>query len=473
MQSDYTDGIIMPAAHTSPVFAAPLAACILTICLATTLRAQTSVLIPMGEDSANIQGDRSGVSRASVSDDAPVLGFGGSFDDRLKLTGDWCGVRDQWACQGITLDTNLTQFYQGVAAGGVDRTFSYGGKLDYLLNIDGDKARLWDGFLVSIHAETRYGKDVNTSEGMFTFGNFNMAFPKAGEDVTGVTKFILSQSLAENLVVFGGKINSLDDFVLEFTGRNGVERFMNSAMVANIINARTVPYSTYGVGVSVLRDQGPSFTFVVRDPDNRPTTLDLDELFENGVLLSGTVKVPVEHFGLPGHQNFGANWNSREFTSVDPASFFDVPGQGIVAGKKSGSWALWYNFDQYLWVSESDPDVGWGIFGMSGISDGDPNPVGWNMTLGVGGSSLIPGRSRDTFGLGYFRVGLSSDFKELLGGPLAPRGLAQHDEQGVELFYNARLTPWCHLSGDMQIVEPSTKIVDTTILTGMRLKIDF
>lgn len=85
----------------------------------------------------------------------------------------------------------------------------------------------------------------------------------------------------------------------------------------------------------------------------------------------------------------------------------------------------------------------------------------------------LPGRTCDTFGLGYFHVGLSSDFKDLLAGPLAPPGLAQRDEQGVELFYNARLTPWCHLSGDVQIVQPSTKIVDTTILAGVRLKIDF
>ena len=95
------------------------------------------------------------------------------------------------------------------------------------------------------------------------------------------------------------------------------------------------------------------------------------------------------------------------------------------------------------------------------------------MTLGVGGSSLVPGRNRDTFGLGYFHVGLSNDFKNLLSGPLAPPGLAQRDEQGVELFYNAGLTPWCHLSGDMQIVQPSTIALDTTILVGARLKIDF
>ena len=168
-----------------------------------------------------------------------------------------------------------------------------------------------------------------------------------------------SQSITDNFTVFAAKINSLDDFELNFTGRNGIDRFMNSAAVANIINARTVPYSTYGAGFTVLREEEPLFIFVVRDPDNRPTTLDLDELFANGVLLSGTLKILVTPGGLPGHQNFGVNWSSRDYTSVDPSSYVNVPGQGIVAPLESGSWALWYNFDQYLWVSPSDPDFGW------------------------------------------------------------------------------------------------------------------
>jgi porin len=395
------------------------------------------------------------------------------FDERLKLTDGWCGSSDRCANRGVTWDTNLTQFYQGVAGGGKEQEFKYGGKLDYYLNIDGDKAGLHEGFRISSHAETRYGEDINASTGMLTFANFNMAFPQAGENVTGVTKFIVSQSLTEECVVFAGKINTLDDFELNFTGRNGIDRFMNSGIVANIINARTVPYSTYGVGVSVVRDQAPGGSFVVRDPNNHATTWDLDELFADGVLLSATVKIPVILCGLPGNRNFGFNWNSKDYTSVDPSSFIIVPGQGVMAGQVSGSWAAWFNFDQYLWVSEADPTVGWGVFGMTGISDGNPNPIGWNATLGIGGSSLIPGRQRDTFGVGYFHVGLSEDFKDLLSSPLAPPGLAQRDEQGVEFFYNASLKRWCHLTGDLQIVEPSTINLDTTILVGLRLEIEF
>jgi porin len=405
--------------------------------------------------------------------DRPVSDFGRSLLSRQYLTGDFFGWRAQLAGDGITLDVDETQFFQVVAAGGLEQAAKYGGKIDYYVKHEANKSGPWEGFSASMHAETRYGQDVNAIDGMLTFGNFNMAFPKAGETVTAITAVNFSQSLSDNFTVFAAKINSLDDFELNFTGHNGIDRFMNSAAVANIINARTVPYSTYGTGFTVFRDKEPLFIFVVRDPDNHATTCDLGEVFAHGVLLSGTLKILVTPWGLIGHQNLGFNWSSRDYTSVDPASYINVPGQGIVAPLVSGSWAVWYNFDQYLWVSPSNPDVGWGVFGMTGISDGNPNPIRWNLTLGLGGNSLIQGRERDTFGAACFCVGLSSDFKSLLSSPLAPPGLAQQDEVGVELFYNASLTPWCYLTGDLQIVSPSTINVDTTVLAGLRLKMSF
>ena len=448
-------------------------ACFLVLNCVILFRADTPAL--SAEDGIILLGENDRTAQEIPSAFHFVLppGFQDSTDEQAKLTGDWRGARNRLIDSGATLDTNFTQFFQGVASGGKEQTFEYGGKLDYYLNIDGSKSGLRDGFLISIHAETRYGEDINSSTGMFTFANFNMALPKPQETLTSVTKFIVTQRLLDECIVFAGKINTLDDFELNFTGRNGIDRFMNSGMTANIINARTVPYSTYGAGFSVIRDQAPGFSCIIRDPNNHPTTFDGEQPFAEGILLSGTVKNPVTAFGRAGNQNFGANWNSREFTSVDPSSFVIVPGQGIAAGQVSGSWALWYNFDQYLWVSETDPTIGWGVFGMTGISDGDPNPIGWNATIGIGGSSLIVGRQRDTFGLGYFHVGLSNNFKTLLAGPLAPAGLAQRDEQGVELFYNASLRRWCHLTSDLQIVQPSTITLNTTVLVGMRLKIEF
>ena len=53
----------------------------------------------------------------------------------------------------------------------------------------------------------------------------------------------------------------------------------------------------------------------------------------------------------------------------------------------------------------------------------------------------IHGRQRDTFGIGCYYVGVSEPLKDL-----APRLLPLKDEQGVELYYNVAVTPWCQIT---------------------------
>ena len=225
-----------------------------------------------------------------------------------------------------------------------------------------------------------------------------------------------------------------------------------------------------GSGFAVFADQGPEFTFLVRDPDNHPTTTDLNKLFAHGALLTGSLRLPVAPFGLPGTQVFGGNWSSRHYTSLDPSDWENVPGQGLPAPEESGSWAVWYNADQTLWINSSNTNQWLGVFEMSGISDGNPNSVRWNVTVGLGAGGLVPSREHDTTGGAYFHIGVSDEVKDLLA---SQPGLAQRDEQGVELYYNAALSPWCHLTADLQVAKPSTKAFDTAVLAGSRLKIDF
>jgi porin len=71
-------------------------------------------------------------------------------------------------------------------------------------------------------------------------------------------------------------------------------------------------------------------------------------------------------------------------------------------------------------------------------------------------------------GVSYFYTGLSSDFKDL-GGRL----IDLQDVQGVELYYNAAVTPWFHLTADLQIIEPADTAIDTAVVIGLRGKIDF
>ena len=42
----------------------------------------------------------------------------------------------------------------------------------------------------------------------------------------------------------------------------------------------------------------------------------------------------------------------------------------------------------------------------------------------------------------------------------------------MELYYNATITPWFHLTADLQFVQPAVSDNDTAVVLGLRGKID-
>ena len=142
-------------------------------------------------------------------------------------------------------------------------------------------------------------------------------------------------------------------------------------------------------------------------------------------------------------------------------TFPDVPIE-----EKSGSWAIFWSGDQFLWEDPCDAGRGWGVFGRAGISDGNPNPLSWFLSFGIGGNSPIASRRDDTFGIGWYYTGISNEF-----GPAVSNLL--RDGQGVELFYNVQITEWFHVTPDFQIVEPNTPLLGTAIVPGVRAQMVF
>jgi len=151
-----------------------------------------------------------------------------------------------------------------------------------------------------------------------------------------------------------------------------------------------------------------------------------------------------------------------------PPALLPPPGQGFAPPTTfiKGSWWITYLFDQTLWVDPMDQTRSWGVFGNVGISDGRPNPIHWSAIFGIGGSSPIPNRKLDTFGIAYYYLGFSDSFKNL-----APPFL--RDERGLELFYNVAVTPWFHVTADLQVITPLLQPVHTSLVLGLRSKIIF
>src|SRR5262249_54615393 len=78
--------------------------------------------------------------------DAPVpTPYSGDIWTRSTLSGDWWGVRNDLANKGVTLDMSITQVGQGVVAGGKNGEWEYGGRGDFILNLDSGKLGLWPG----------------------------------------------------------------------------------------------------------------------------------------------------------------------------------------------------------------------------------------------------------------------------------------------------------------------------------------
>jgi porin len=238
------------------------------------------------------------------------------------------------------------------------------------------------------------------------------------------------------------------------------------------------------MGLVFLPTQDLLLTFSVFDTEGTPTRAGFDTLFKNGTTLAGGLRWTIKPLGLTGHQSLSALWSNKDFNSLeqDPRFIIDDILLGTPPRKESGSWAFLYNFDQYFYQEKSDATQGVGVFGRFGISDGKANPIAQFDSFGFGGKGVIPTREQDRFGIGYYYLKISGDLRDVLP-PLLRSRIGLDHEQGVELFYNIAMTPWFHITPDLQFVDaarnkapligPGRKSIDTAVVAGLRIKIDF
>jgi porin len=403
--------------------------------------------------------------------------FAGAWSERPFLLGDLGGWRDELASKGMTLNFSSTQFYQGVTSGGVRRDFQYAGRADLIFNMDGQKAGLWQGSFLTMHAETRYGQTVNGDTGAIMPANAGALFPVPSGSATALTAVKMTQALSENFIVFGGKINTLDELVQPYAAGRGVDAFMNAGLIFPVSAGRTVPYSTLGDGFAVLQEMHPVFSFMALDTHNTPTTSGFENFFTNGVSLLAKAEKPVSLFDLPGHQSLWGTYSTGKYNNLQPTAYYDPNSGPVIAfGRDTGSWAVFYSADQAFYVDPSNPARSWGLFTNVGLADNGPSPVRWSANVGLGGSSPNASRPLDTFGIGYSYVGYSDPVKEL-----APVLLPIGNDQAVELFYNYAVTPWLRLTPDLQVLiparqrtlPPGAQTIDTALVIGLRAKINF
>lgn len=389
--------------------------------------------------------------------------FGGCWCSRPKMTGNWHGIRNCWAANGVTVDADSTLFYTGVTSGGVDREFVFAGHNDYVVNLDMGKLAGREGLFVKLRAEHRYGESLVESVGSLLPTAISGELPTADSESVYLTNVLFTQALSESFAVFAGKLDTFDGDMNAFAHGRGKTQFSNVAFVATPIALRTVPYSTLGAGFVILDEGEPLLTFTALNPTNTTKTSGFDELFEEGISLVLEGRVPTNFLNMPGHQLLAGTWSSRDYISLGQDPRIILP--NVPIQRADDSWSIYWNFDQYLVMDRCNPGQGWGVFGRAGIADDDTNPIEWFLSFGVGGNSMIAGRHADTFGVGWYRSGTSDEVGPILQTVLGPIS----DGQGVELFYNYAATPWLHITPDLQVIDPARETVDTAVVMGLRV----
>jgi porin len=437
---------------------------------------------------------------SAQSDD--VDSYAGDLWSRPRLTGTWGGLRDRLAERGITLDVDLLQILQGLGTGGRSTGVDYGGSAHYSLSVDTEKVGLWRGGFFNVYAMTGYGNNVDQRVGAIVPVNYNGVLPEPDESVTALMNLAYTQMLTDWLGIIVGKTDNVDGDSNEFAD-NYKTKFLNEGLATDFVNVM-VPTSAWGGGIVVLPWDGAIFYAGVLDPNGTPTDNSFDHAFDGGVLVSAQGRVTVKPFGLTGHQFLSMTWSNQERNSLrqDPANVarmlielqfprrgpgrilsevIDLLSPGVTASttplkQEHSTWAVLYNFDQYLWSPDHAPDRGIGIFFRFGVTDGNPNPFQYGYNVGIGGKGVVPGRPRDSFGIGWSRVDFSRD---LLSGLRQQLGLGLSHEDAVEIYYSAAIAPWLYVTADLQIVEPGLKKdvnsagriqnVGTAVVGGLRV----
>lgn len=431
-----------------------------------------------------------GISATAAA--AEPASYAGPSFERSTMTGDWGGLRDRMAEKGVTFDARVTQVHQGVVDGGKDGSWEYGGRSDLIGTLDTGKLGLWPGGFLTVELEGNWGDSVNGATGSLNPVNANQLFPLPAGDNVALPNLSFTQFVNHYVGGMVGKLQTVSTADRNaFAHGRGDTQFMNLAFNINPA-ALVVPYSTLGTGVIVLPTADPEqalLTAAVVSATGKASTAGFDDL--NGAVYAGEGRVRTSFFGRTGHQLVGALFAHKSYTSLDQRIAFQPVRRrlGIAEGnaiqKTTDTWAVYYNFDQFLYETDEQAGNGIGVFGRFGATPGNANPSQYFFSIGFGGKGMIPGRPHDRFGVGYYY--------DMVENPtLRTKRLGSfeflRDEWGFEAFYNVALTPWLFVTPDIQVVGPAqkreirgtlaeatlaTSHVDTATILGVRVQVVF
>lgn len=414
----------------------------------------------------------------------PVDDYRGDLWKRQAMTGDWAVTRTKLLENGIVFDVELTQILQYNAYGGksTNNGLQYSGSVDYYAYADTGRLGLWPGGLWKLHGQTEFGRSVNRKVGAVVPVNYQALLPVPNDPgETTLSELYLMQALSKYLLMAAGKLDLSSFGDTNVFANNQKTQFLNTGLRNNPVLFPFAPYTMLGafLGIMPLGTDDWIIGPFIGDTNSSATQSGFNTWFHSprGTTLGGEMDVKIKPLKLPGNIRLGGAWSNKRFTNLaqDRRQLLEDITSGLQPEKVSGSFAIYGNFDQYLYLKDEQTEQGFGCFGRLGFAPKDRNAVNWFFSLGIGGKGMVPRRSDDTFGIGYYFADISN---ELTKGPILP---SLKPEQGVELYYNIEITPWLRITPDLQfIVNPAAASAvrsaadsDFSLVLGSRMQMSF
>jgi porin len=391
---------------------------------------------------------------------------------RKTLTDGFFGLNDELADKGIEIGLGVTNIYQQNLRGGISthrRAGRLSGSYDLELSADFEKLLGIEGGSVFMLSEGVWSKSAGI-DGPSVGSAFGVNGDARDRRTIDVTELWYEQALWDQTMrIRLGKMdltggfehhNCPVSFDCSSYANDETTQFLNGAL----INNPTIPFPDYGLGAAVhyapldpwyvsaavadaqadLRETGFRTTFCGQDY--------FFYIFETGI----TPQLSSANGPLQGAYRAGLWYDPQPKANADSdKNYRDDVG-------------FYLTCDQMLVKENNDlqDSQGLGAFFKYGYADSKKNDIVNFWSFGFQYQGLFEGRDDDVLGVG-FAQGFFSDKAAIT--------YTDDYESALELYYNARITPWLNISPSMQyIANPGgDKTASDAVVLGVRTQMSF
>jgi porin len=371
---------------------------------------------------------------------------------------------------------------------GVVEKFSYPGLLDFGVEIDTEKACLWQGGTLFVSSFLTYGRDAAHDSGTFA----NPSSIAAYDTIRLFEAWYEQRLFGDKLSIRAGQIALDSEFA---TSDMAAELMINNFGYQGIVSAFDghSQFGVAGLGVRVLLE--PQFSalpgaylMAAVSEGNPDGAADAD----GGPLNNTGVRYDFQ-FGVAGSFELGyrldADHGWEGLPGIYKAGFFyhtdgnqRPPLVDLAGNAHEDNQVFYVRGDQMVWAEEGQEDQegqGLGVFAQYSYAPGAVNNQSWEAGGGVAYYGLLPTRDRDRALLGVLVTNNSELFRQCTVD--ASGNFHDGCEYAFEATYIIQMAPWWTVQPDVQyIVNPSGGVLRSdgsfardVVILGLRTTLSF